>query len=383
MLPPDVRDEGRLASASEHGVSRERRAPGNPATRVLIIGAGPAGLAVSHCLAREGVAFDLVDRSGEPGGAYRAIPRSTRLLSLARHISLPGLPFHCETRYTTAGEYLAYLTEYAAWHGIVPRRERVGAVIRTGEGFGVQADDPLSARYDAVVVATGVFDHPVVPNLPGLAGGAGRAGVFHTRNFPGTERLIGRRVLVVGGGISAVQTAEACAASGIDVTVTARRPVRVLPRRALGVDLQNLLYHLGAWLPAAVVRTLCRGTGTLPGVDEGFRRYRREGRIRVRGPMREITREGVVFRGGGIEHFDVVLLATGYRYVLPFLPPDVERGSDGRPLVVRGESVSWPGLFFAGLQCGLRLAGGSLRGIAKDAPALAALVAARCGRAPS
>jgi hypothetical protein len=201
--------------------------------------------------------------------------------------------------------------------------------------------------------------------------------VTHARDYSPVKASAVRRVLVLGAGVSAIQIAGGCAFAAIPVTLSSRRPVRTYPQRFLGVDLNNLAYHLSAWLPARFHRRTCRVATTLPGVDSGFRRFRRAGLIMVRGPLAEITSEGVVFADGSADAFDLIVLTTGYLFRTPFLPPEVERTPDGRPRVGGGESVSWPVLYFAGLECGLRLSSGTLRGIAKVAPILAAKVAAR------
>jgi cation diffusion facilitator CzcD-associated flavoprotein CzcO len=47
---------------------------------VLIIGAGRAGLAAAAALRNEDVDFDLIDRDGQPGGAYIRIPEQLMLV---------------------------------------------------------------------------------------------------------------------------------------------------------------------------------------------------------------------------------------------------------------------------------------------------------------
>jgi hypothetical protein len=364
-------EAGPAARAPADSISR-------PGTRpALVIGAGPAGLAVAACLGEAGIAADLVDRRGAPGGAFLGISPETRLLSLASHLGLPGLPCEPGSLYTTAGAYRAYLGRYAEHHGLAPRSSAVSSVERHGDRFEARFDGELSAGYSAVVVATGIFDHPVLPDIPGLYARTTGPEVIHAREYTSAKARAARRVLVLGAGVSAVQIAEGCATSGIPVTLSSRRPVRTYPQRLLGVDLNNLAYHLTAWVPANVLCRVRRGSSSLPSVDGGFRRLRRSGRIDLRGPITAVTPRGAVFADGAAVEFDLIVLATGYRYLTPFLPPEVERTRDGLPRMLGGESVSWPGLYFAGLECGLTLSGGTLRGIAKDAPLLARRVAAR------
>ena len=68
---------------------------------------------------------------------------------------------------------------------------------------------------------------------------------------------------------------------------------------------------------------------------------------------------------------DTVVLATGYRFEMPFLPKEVIRASFGHPVADECQSRSSPGLFFLGTPCARGLSSEFLRGIASDAPVLA------------
>src|SRR5262249_19021215 len=130
-------------------------------------------------------------------------------------------------------------------------------------------------------------------------------------------------------------------------------------------------------VPAWVLGPYCDRRPTLPASDLGFARFRREGRIEVRGPVDRFEGAAACFRDGARQEFDAVVLATGCRFAMPFLPAEVARASAGHPRAEAGESVSWPGLYFIGTPCARGLSSEFLRGIAKDAPALARRIAAR------
>lgn len=361
--------------------------------RVLVIGAGPAGLAAAACLQQQGVTVDLVDRSGVPAGAYARLDGGITLSSPAKFTELPGLPSDAATQYITIAEYRAYLTRYAAYNGLRPERLTVASVARCKNDFIVQfqaepgQDDALPRRYGAVVVATGMCDYPVVPEIPGLTDAAGKRNAavqtMHSLHWPGQAALGERRILIVGGASSAMAIAEQCAAAGRRVSIAARsKRLRFSWARVLGIDLRRWTYPLTRRLPRWMFGQRCSLRPSFPGTDKGFRDYQAEGLIEICGPLRQFSGNTAEFADGTRQPFDTVVLATGYRFTMPFLPAEVARASGGQPLADRNESRSWPGLYFIGIPCGRTVASEFLHGMASDAPRLARRVAARLAATP-
>jgi cation diffusion facilitator CzcD-associated flavoprotein CzcO len=104
---------------------------------VVVIGAGPSGLATAASLKRLGIKFALLDRVGEPGGAFHQMNRGMRLLSPRRYVNLPCLPYSGKETYPSMPDYGAYLREYAKHFGILPERHEVAELKRTEDGFEV------------------------------------------------------------------------------------------------------------------------------------------------------------------------------------------------------------------------------------------------------
>jgi putative flavoprotein involved in K+ transport len=344
---------------------------------VLVVGAGPAGLATSHALTERGIGHRLVDRRGRTGGAYLDIYEQTELASPARFTALPGLAVDVAGEYVRAGEYRDYLERYAQRFGIEAERAEVRAIEARKQGFAdrgfeVTFIDSPPEPYRAVVIATGMFDHPVVPAIAASL----TCPVLHSRDWRGPTQHAGSRVLVVGGATSAVEIAEECAELGVDVTVSARSGVHITRQRYLGRDLHAWLGPLER-LPLVFARRFCERRPTLPAQDRGFRAHLRHHRIRVRGAIERVAaaaegRDRITFAEGDTLVPDVVVLATGFRHATPFLPAEVERTPAGHPRVRDGQSVSWPGLYFVGAPCGRGLDSEFLRGFEQDARLVAA-----------
>lgn len=332
----------------------------------IVIGAGPAGLAVTHCLREAGVSTLLLDRDGLVGGAYRQMHAGVVLASPVRHDSLPGLgppAPDVDGDYITAGAYAAWLIEYADHFALVPEHHHVQSVLPSATGWRV---DHHTCRH--VVVATGMFATPRFPVLDGLH-------AIHSRDWDGADPAH-RRVLVIGGGTSAVEVAEASVRAGSQVVIAARKGrLTTLPRRVLGVEMHDWVFWLGR-LPRGMFWAYCRKPPLQPGIDLGIEGYRRDGKVTV--TVEPVRAEGrhVWFADGTDAHFDRIICATGFHYAHPFLPA-VERVS-GVPRTTRaGESRSHAGLFFIGTPCAQSVASEFLWGIAADAPRIAASLAPR------
>lgn len=370
------------------GKQTARRATGeitlqDRADRVLVIGAGPAGLAAAACLQTQGVTVDLVDRYGQPAGAYGRLDGGITLSSPAEFTQLPGLPIDSPTQYITIADYRRYLCRYAEHHALAPEEQTVTSVVRLGDRFVVRfAGDVTPRLYRHVVVASGMCDYPTQPTIDGLNDSPnkrqGAVQVMHSLHWPGAAATANKRILIVGGASSAMAIAEQCAAAGQTVSLTARKgKLRFSWARVLGIDLRPWTYPLTRRLPRWMFGQRCTHRPSFPGTDKGFLQFHKAGLIQVREPLKRFAGQRAEFADGSAAEFDLVVLATGYRFLMPFLPAEVERASGGQPVADRNESRSWPGLFFIGIPCGRTVASEFLHGMASDAPRLARRIAAR------
>jgi putative flavoprotein involved in K+ transport len=330
---------------------------------MLVIGGGPAGLATAAMLRARGVRFRLIDREGAIGGAYARMDPDIVMTSPAKLVGLPGLALSAAGPYATAREYHAYLRDYARAHELAPEAGEVERIAPLADGYRVTLRGGEAIETAAVVVATGMFDFPYSPDLPG----APSVEVIHARDWRNPLATAGKRVVVVGGASSGVEIAEVCAARGCAVTLAARK-VSIGPAKVLGVDPAFALFPV---LARTRPRKFCDGEVTVPGVDRGFKALCKRGAIAVcREPVR-IDGARVAFADGATTDADLVVLATGYRHAAPFLPLDLARSKGASPRCEHGESVSHRRLYFVGVPCARSAASQYLYGIARDAAAVA------------
>jgi putative flavoprotein involved in K+ transport len=306
----------------------------------------------------------VLEAGPEPVGSWPLYYDSLRLFSPARYSELPGRRFGGDRdRYPTRDELANYLRAYAAdLEADIRCGERVERITLADGGLRVDSATGLTVQSGLVIAATGSFRSPYRPALPGLDGFAGTQ--IHACEYRAPDAFTGRRVLVIGGGNTAVQIAAELAAVA-HVTLTTRSPLKFNPQRPLGRDLHWWLARSG--LDTAPIGHWLRGR-TTPVLDDG--RYRAAiaaGRPDHRPLFDRLDGRDVVWADGRREPVDAVILATGYRPHLPYLVGTGALTADGEPLHRAGVSITMNGLGYVGLEYQRSIASATVRGGARDA----------------
>ncbi|NLU68764.1 NAD(P)-binding domain-containing protein [Streptomyces sp. HNM0574] len=294
---------------------------------VVVIGAGQAGLSSAFHLRRSGFEpgrdFVVLDHAPRPGGAWQfRWPTLTYGRVHGMH-ALPGMELTGADPERPSSEVIGeYFADYERTFRLAVRRPVHVRAVREGSG---ESDGRLLVETSAgtwaaraVINATGTWDRPFQPYLPGQELFRGRQ--VHTARYPGPEAFAGERVVVIGGGTSAVQhLLEVSRVAASTTWVTRRPPVfREGPfteergREAVSLVEQRVRDGLP---PRSVVSV----TG-LPMTEE--MRAARESGVLERLPMFDrITPDGVAWDGGREIAADSLLWATGFRPVVAHLAP--------------------------------------------------------------
>jgi cation diffusion facilitator CzcD-associated flavoprotein CzcO len=250
------------------------------ARRVLIVGAGPAGLAVGACLRRFGVGATLLEQGAAPGWSWLERYASLRLHTTRRDSRLPRLAMRRGDRYPTAAEYAAYCATYARAFALDLRLGvEVQGLRRSGHEWRARTSRG-EERAAAVVVATGRHRTPWRPQIQGAESFAGE--ILHSSDYRSGERFRGRRVLVAGGGNTAMDLVQDLDAHGALPLLSVRGPLHWM-RRDLGP--LNWHWRLRASLAAlAACRRVPGGLGErLAGATAAAAMRRRFGDLAGRG----------------------------------------------------------------------------------------------------
>jgi putative flavoprotein involved in K+ transport len=323
-------------------------ADGHEVLDVLVVGAGQAGLALGHHLARRGMNFLLLDAGPEIGHAWRSRWDSLRLFSPAQYDALPGLPFPAPAdTHPSKDDVADYLATYAA-HFALPVRLN-SPVIRlhhAADGVFAATTPTGTLRAKQVVVATGPFQTPHIPALAGrLDPGIPQ---LHSAEYRNPTQLPGAgRVLVVGAANSGLQIAAELGATQPVTVAVGTRPTE-LPQRIAGRDLFFWLTTSGFFTVPADTRIArrLRARGDLV-IGTRSRQLRRRG-IDFRPRLTDLTGRTATFTDGSTVDVDAVVWATGYRpdYSWLHVPGVVDDAG-----AVRHEAgvTDVPGLYFLGL----------------------------------
>ena len=199
-----------------------------------IIGAGPYGLSLAAHLAAAGMEFRIF---GSPLASWRAhMPKGMQLKSdgFASNISSPDpdstLKSWCAQRGVAYDDNnlpvaLSTFVDYSAWfqQRYVPMLEdtQVVSLARNDDGFALWLEDGEMVRARRVVMAVGITWFKYLPK--GLAGLPPEL-VSHTYDQHDLSAFKGKKLLVLGAGSSAVDSAVLASEAGADVSLIARAP---------------------------------------------------------------------------------------------------------------------------------------------------------------
>ena len=311
---------------------------------VVVIGAGPAGLAVSAHLRQRGIPFVVLEESGQVGSAWHRHYDRLHLHTVKELSHLPFLPFPTHyPRYVSRKEFAAYLEGYARYFQISPRfGTKVLEVQRSGNGgWAVYTAQGETIESAVVVVATGVNRVPERPVLVGEEYFSGS--IIHSREYRNGKAFVGKNVLVVGMGNTGAEIALDLYEQGAHPWISVRGAVNIVPRDFLGRPTQLTalkVARLPTWLgdrigkllrrmavgdlsrfgiryPSVSPAAQLRQTGQTPVIDLGTVEKIKSGGIQVVPAIQSLSREGVSFMDGRQLPFEAIVLATGYRPGLP------------------------------------------------------------------
>jgi cation diffusion facilitator CzcD-associated flavoprotein CzcO len=362
---------------------------------VLIVGAGPAGLATAACLTRRKIPYRLFEAGDMPANTWRRLYDRLHLHTVRALSGLPGYPMPRRfPRYPSREQVVEYLDGYARHFGLVIETGMPVTRAAAADG-GWRVETPAGAQTGwALVSATGIFSNPLRARYPGEETFQGR--IAHSASYRNAAPFAGQRVLLIGVGNSGAEIAVDLAEHGAKPTVSIRAGANVVPRSLVGVPIQrwaHVIGHLPVGLtqnvlaPVLLRQAVRRQTQAgvprptvgilekpgVPVIGLELLQHARAGNIAIRPAVERFTERGACFVDGREEPFDSVLVATGYRPTLAYFGDALPLDESGLPRMDGVRSLDAPNLYFVGMYNNIR---GTLFNIAHEAPQVAEALAA-------
>jgi hypothetical protein len=333
---------------------------------VAVLGAGPGGLVAARYLKQEGFEPTIFDQNDRLGGQWAAAPGTSGVWPAMRTntsrimTSFSDLPYARGTAvFPTNQEVCAYLERYVAkFHldsalrlstridHISQNTKGEGYLVRTQTQDGVVNEEVFSH----VVVATGRYNKPIIPLIPGLGSFSGKGGVSHTFDYKHPEKYRDLRVLVGGCAISALEIASDLAMLGAAKVISCNHRQRYIVLKLLAgvpadhcaftrfgaLAMESLPIEANAKAVKEFIVSRCGspedyGAPKPPdnvfeagiALSQHYLSMVAEGRIEIKPWIQEVTGQDVRFIDGSVEVVDAILFGTGFELNLSFLSKEI------------------------------------------------------------
>ncbi|CAJ2628029.1 unnamed protein product [Trifolium pratense] len=314
---------------------------------VVIVGAGPSGLAISACLTQNSISHIIFEKEDCCASLWRKNAYDRLNLHLASEFCyLPLMPHPPSgPTYLSKDQFLQYIDKYVEHFNIKPHYCHVVVSAEYDEVSKKWSIETKNIREDKsekyisnyLVIASGENSEGYIPNVSGLGNFEGE--VVHSKYYKSGSKYESKKVLVVGCGNSGMEIAYDLHNWGANPSIVIRSPFHVMTRELMHQGMRMVNY-----LPVSVVDTIVTFlaklkygdlskygiyrpkdgplhlkniTGKSAVIDVGTIEKIKEGAIKVvPSNITRIEKKKVVFKNNIEEEFDVIVFATGYRSVV-------------------------------------------------------------------
>jgi cation diffusion facilitator CzcD-associated flavoprotein CzcO len=351
-----------------------------------IIGAGSSGITAAKNLGEAGIPYEVFEREDGIGGnwyygrPHSSVCRSTHLISSKPLTEYTDFPMPKEyPDFPSHEQVLAYFKAYVA-HFDLERHITFNTEVTGVEPVGADAplwdvtlhdrlaDTTETRRYRGVIICNGHNWLPKYPDYPGPFTGA----VLHSADYKTPDVLEGKRVLVVGAGNSGCDIAAEAATHARQTFLSTRRGYYYMPKFFFGrpVDqVGELMLDLGVPLGARrlvgnityrlAVGDLSRYGAkapdhklfeTHPIVNSQLPYFIAHGAVTCKPDVRQLDGSRVIFADGSAEEIDLIVYATGFQIVFPFMDHSLLNWTRNHPcLYLNVFHPTYDNLFVVGL----------------------------------
>lgn len=343
-------------------------------THTLIIGASAAGLASAVCLQREGIEFIILEKYPQVATGWRNHYDRLHLHTSKKWSGLPYKNFDGSTpKYPGRQHMVDYLDNYAKELNIHPAFNTEALYVKKEGDSWITETNNGTYQSRHVIVATGLNHKPKMPGFEGMSSFKGK--VLHSSQYKNGAAFAGKNVLVVGFGNSGCEQAICLHEHGATPSLSVRSAVNVLPRDIFGFPVLEIGKLTSIFPPrvadkinAPLIRMLVGDITKLglkkskygpreqiekqkriPLLDIGTIKLIKQGHIKVYGDIVRIEGNTIYFEDNKQQHFDAIILATGYLHNLEsFLNLGSDRIDDLNNVVSKQSWFGKDELYFCG-----------------------------------
>jgi putative flavoprotein involved in K+ transport len=340
--------------------------------KVIVIGAGQAGLSTGYFLAKNNIRFLILDANERVGDSWRKRWNSLKLFTPAKFNGLAGMPFPSDPNYfPTKDEMGDYLEDYARRFNLPVRNNiKVDGLSREGSRYFITAgEEQFEAEH--VVIAMSNYQVPKVPKFakdlnPDIV-------QIHSFDYRDPSQLQEGSVLVVGAGNSGSELALESARNNHEVWLSGR-------------DTGHIPFDINSALAKLImIRLVLRfifhrilTTGTPVGrkarskiVSHGGPLIRNKPKDFVNAGIKRISKIAGVKNGLPVEENQQVIDVKNIIWCTGFYPSyswiDIPVFKDKEPMQNRGVVKNEPGLYFVGMHFQYSLSSAMVHGAERDA----------------
>lgn len=289
---------------------------------MVIIGAGPIGLACGIEAKKAGLTYLIIDKGCLVNSIYN-YPKGMTFFSTSERLEIGGVPFISHQSKPNRFEALEYYRRVAtSWELSINLYEKVDSVDRVDEQFHVRTNKSAYLA-DNIIVATGFYDYPYLLNIEG----EDLPKVRHYYDEP--HPYFGQKLIVVGAANSAVDVALETFRKGAEVTMIIRESeIRDSVKYWVKPDIENRIANkeITAYFNSSLTKI-------------------EENRVSFTTPDGDMTIDN-----------DFVLAMTGYKPDFSFLKSlEVDFDTDEFHTPIYDETTNesnQPNIYLAGVVCG-------------------------------
>ena len=360
-------------------MSEPTSTPTKNTDRVAIVGAGPAGLSVARALKTLGLDFTVFEKHDDVGGIWDVhnsgspMYRSAHFISsktMSGHYAYP-MPEHYPD-YPSNSQILGYIRNFTEDSGLYPHirfstsvqevnyedglwqvtTSKQGEASTNPQGSSQnssQGEASTTEAYRWLICANGTNWTPNRPSLKGEDSFDGE--VIHSVDYHDADLMKGKRVLVVGAGNSGVDIACDAAFNADQAYISLRRGYHFVPKNIFGMP-ADVFGEQSSWMPTrlrqivfgAMLRVLNgdltrlglpkpdhRVMSSHPILNSQILHYLQHGDIQAKSDIDHLSGQRVHFVDGTTQEVDLIILATGYQWRLPYLSDEFFEWKNNRP----------------------------------------------------